>query len=169
MDNIKQETKTNHARIQIVVFRLGEEEFGLEIDQIKEVVITPTITRMPQMPSFIKGVANIRGNIIALLDLNEKFNFNKNVINVNTGKTYTLVIESEEYKMGVLVKDVPNTLSISPTQIEENLFSGDGGEGRSYVKGIVKLDKRLIIMIDVFKVFTEQESNLIFKKQAVAQ
>jgi purine-binding chemotaxis protein CheW len=165
--NDNQETKTNHSRIQIVVFRLGSEEFGLHIDQIKEVVITPTITRMPQMPSFIKGVANIRGSIIAILDLNEKFNLNKaETIDLST-KTFTLVIESEEYKMGLLVKEVPNTLSISPAEIEDSIFTGDSGEGKSYVKGIVKLDKRLIIMIDVFKVFSEQEAQAIFKKQAV--
>jgi purine-binding chemotaxis protein CheW len=168
MSDTKEENKTGEdQRIQIVVFRLGKEEYGLHIDQIKEVVISPTITRMPQMPSFIKGVANIRGNVIAILDLEEKFSLNKQESKDLLGKSYTLVIESEDYKIGVLVKEVPNTLSIAASEIEDSVFSGDGDEGKAYVKGIVKLDTRLIIMIDIFKVFTEQESQLIFKKQTV--
>jgi len=75
MSDIKQNSESiAHARtLQIVVFKLGQEEYGLHIDQIKEVVITPKITRMPQTPAFVKGVANIRGNVIAMLDLEEKF------------------------------------------------------------------------------------------------
>ena len=65
--------KAGNTTRQIVVFRLGQEEYGLPIEQIKEVVITPNITRMPQTPAFVKGVANIRGNVIAILDLEEKF------------------------------------------------------------------------------------------------
>jgi purine-binding chemotaxis protein CheW len=151
---------------QIVVFRLGDEEYGLHIDQIKEVVITPTITRMPQMPSFIKGVANVRGNIIAVLDLEEKFSLQVSDQPEKSGSNFTLVIESEDYKMGVLVKEVPNTLTISSSQIEESVFTGDGAE-QSYIKGIVKLDKRLVIMIDIFKVLGEQDTQTIFKKQPV--
>lgn len=151
---------------QIVVFRLGDEEYGLHIDQIKEVVITPTITRMPQMPSFIKGVANVRGNIIAVLDLEEKFSLRVSEQVTKSGNNFTLVIESEDYKMGVLVKEVPNTLTISSAQIEESVFTGDGAE-QSYIKGIVKLDKRLVIMIDIFKVLGEQDTQTIFKKQAI--
>lgn len=164
-DENKKET-TGSKTFQIVVFRLGEEEYGLHIDQIKEVVITPVITRMPQMPSFIKGVANVRGNIIAMLDLEEKFSLRTSDQVVKTGSNFTLVIESEDYKMGVLVKEVPNTLTISSAQIEESVFTGDGAE-QSYIKGIVKLDKRLIIMIDIFSVLGEQDTQTIFKKQPV--
>ena len=93
--------------------RMLSEEYGISIDQIKEVVITPTITRVPQKPAFIKGVANIRGNIIAILDLEQKFGLQKAEDTMPSNNNFTLVIDSNEYKMGVLVKEVPNTLSIS--------------------------------------------------------
>src|SRR6478752_3903251 len=64
-------------RIQLIIFKLGTEEYALSIDQIKEVVLTPRIARMPQTPSYIKGVANIRGSIIAILDLEQKFGIEK--------------------------------------------------------------------------------------------
>src|SRR5215831_2270733 len=154
MSSTKQTNESNPHHFstqQIVVFKLGQEEYGLNIDQIKEVVITPTVTRMPQTPHYIKGVANIRGNVIAMLDLEEKFGLQQSKERPN-GDNFTLVIESEEYKMGILVREVPNTLSVSSSSIEETIFTGDHQSEQSYVTGIVKLDKRLIIMIDIFKV-----------------
>lgn len=152
---------------QIVVFRLGQEEYGLPIDQIKEVVITPTITRMPQTPPFVQGVANIRGNVIALLDLETKFGLQRNNDSVHSGNRYTLVIESEEFKMGILVREVPNTLSISSADIESSIFINDQQSEQAYITGIVKLDKRLVIMIDIFKVINEQEAQQLVKKNVV--
>ncbi len=169
MSEIKLRTKETTAAqartMQIVVFKLGQEEYGLHIDQIKEVVITPTITRMPQTPAFVKGVANIRGNVIALLDLEEKFGLVRSSETVQNGNNFTLVIESEDFKMGILVREVPNTLSISSANIEDSVFTGDHQAEQSYITGIVKLDKRLIIMIDIFKVINEKEAQQLFKKQ----
>jgi purine-binding chemotaxis protein CheW len=150
---------------QIVVFKLGKEEYGLSIDQIKEVVITPNITRMPQTPPFVKGVANVRGNVIAILDLEVKFGLSHPSDDADLRSNYTLVIESDEYKMGILVREVPNTLSISAASIESSVFAGDQPGEQTYITGIVKLDKRLIIMIDIFKVIVDQESQQLFKKQ----
>jgi purine-binding chemotaxis protein CheW len=163
----EEKNRANNVRnVQIVVFRLGDEEYGLNIDQIKEVVITPSITRVPQKPSFIKGVSNIRGNIIAMLDLEEKFGLRK-TIDEHAGSNFTLVIDSFEYKMGVLVKEVPNTLSIAESAIEEFTLAGESNDEQSYIKGIVKLEKRLIIMIDIFKVLSQHEEQQVFKKQTV--
>jgi purine-binding chemotaxis protein CheW len=166
---IGKETQTaQHTTQQIVVFKLGQEEYGMHIDQIKEVVITPTITRMPQTPAFVKGVANIRGNVIAILDLETKFGLMRTEDTPHQGNNFTLVIESEEYKMGILVREVPNTLSIASANIEDSVFTGDHQSEQAYITGIVKLEKRLIIMIDIFKVISDQEAHQLFKRQPVS-
>ena len=68
--------------------------------------------------------------------------------------------------MGILVREVPNTLSISSSNIEDSVFTGGEHQAeQSYITGIVKLDKRLIIMIDIFKVINEKEAQQLFKKQ----
>lgn len=164
--NISQPVTGHAGTIQIVVFKLGEEEYGLHIDQIKEVVITPTITRMPQTPAYVKGVANIRGNVIAILDLEEKFDLARAPQGPASKNNFTLVIESEDYKMGILVREVPNTLSIPSSTIENSVLTGDLQSDQAYITGIVKLEKRLIIMIDIFKVIGEQESHHLIKKQS---
>lgn len=154
--------------LQIVVFKLGEEDYGLPIEQIKEVVITPAITRMPQTPEFVRGVANIRGNVIAILDLEQKFSLRQKLQTSIADGRYTLVIESDEYKMGILVSDVPNTLTISSANIEGSVFTGDQQAELSYITGIVKLEKRLIIMVDIFKIISDQESQQVLKKHGEA-
>lgn len=152
--------------LQIVVFKLGNEEYGLHIDQIKEVVITPTVTRMPQTPSYIKGVANIRGNVIAIFDLEERFNLTRTI--QTEGSKYTLVVESEDVKLGLLVNEVPNTVSVNASDLDETVgIINDANAESNYVKGIIKAGNRLIILIDIFKVI-DQEMAGVLKKTAVA-
>ncbi|MDN5212709.1 chemotaxis protein CheW [Fulvivirgaceae bacterium BMA12] len=145
---------------QLIVFRLGEEEYGLYIDQIKEVVLTPNITKMPQTPGYVKGVANIRGNIIGIIDLEEKFGIKEATTTeqANRESNYTLVVESDEFKVGILVKEVPNTLSVNPADMEHSVnVVHDNSVNSDYIQGIVKLKGKLIILIDIFKVLNEQE------------
>jgi purine-binding chemotaxis protein CheW len=163
MSDIKtQDTSKGQRSLQIVVFKLGQEEYGLQIDQIKEVVITPTITRMPQTPSYIKGVANIRGNVIAIFDLEERFNLTRSA--PKEGNRYTLVVESEDVKLGLLVNEVPNTISVNPTDLDESVgIINDANAEANYIKGIIKSRERLIILIDIFKVIDHEMSESIKK------
>ncbi|MGC4021105.1 MAG: chemotaxis protein CheW [Cyclobacteriaceae bacterium] len=162
----KESTEASNKSLQIVVFKLGQEEYGLQIDQIKEVVITPNITRMPQTASFVKGVANIRGNVIAIFDLEDRFNLMRSQ---NSGNKYTLVVESDDIKLGLLVNDVPNTVSVNASDLDESVgIINDVNTETNYIKGIIKHGDRLIILIDIFKVIDQETTNSIKKATAVA-
>jgi purine-binding chemotaxis protein CheW len=151
---VKEVQKKEHSeKVQLIIFKLGNEEYGLSIEQIKEVVLTPRIARMPQTADYIKGVANIRGNIIAIMDLEQKFGLTKaNTTESGDNSNYTLVVESDEYKVGVLVKEVPNTLSISVSDIDtaSNFVQYTSLDSDSVI-GVVKSGERMIIMIDMIK------------------
>jgi len=167
-----QEKKPEAAgkKIQLIIFKLGTEEYGLSIDQIKEVVITPGIAHVPRMPSYIKGVANIRGNIISIMDLEEKFGLRSESAE-NTGATgnYTLVIESSKFKVGILVKEVPNTLSVYTGEIEDaSAFVQFSSIDENCITGIVKSGGRLIILIDVFKLIDIENITNTAIKQATS-
>lgn len=150
----KEVAKREHSeRMQLIIFKLGSEEYGLSIEQIKEVVLTPRIAKMPQTSDHIKGVANIRGNIIAIMDLEQKFGLMKNGgTEIKNNSNYTLVVESEEYKVGVLVKEVPNTLSINVSDIDtaSNFVQYTSLDTNSVI-GVVKSGERMIILIDMIK------------------
>ena len=160
----KTEEGEDNRKVQIVVFKLEGEEYALTIDQIKEVVPTPTIAKVPQTSSYIKGVANIRGNLIAIIDLEEKFGLKKQGQKGTIDNDYTLVIESENINMGILVEEVPNTLTVKVKNIDEsnNVIQFSSLDENS-IKGIVKFDDRMIILIDLIGMMESNEVKTITK------
>lgn len=153
----KKETAVE-VKAHLIVFKLGAEEYGVRIDQVKEVTITPEITRMPKTPSFIKGVSNIRGDIIAIMDLEERFNIKSVPSEFPNRHTYTLVIEAKDYTMGFIVKEVPQSLSLPVSNIDKApSFIQDINISENFIEGIGKYDNRLIIVLDIFKVLTSDE------------
>lgn len=157
----KEQQKTELSeRMQLIIFKLGSEEYGLSIDQIKEVVLTPRVAKMPQTAPHIKGVANIRGNIIAIMDLEQKFGLSQDEKGNAAHANYTLVVESDEYKVGILVREVPNTLSIQVSDIDtaSNFIQYSSLDADSVI-GVVKSGERMIILIDMIKMI--QAENLV--------
>ena len=170
IEKLKENEEQSLGTQQLIVFRQGTEEYGLHIDQIKEVVLTPNITKMPQTPNYVKGVANIRGNIIGIIDLEEKFGIKEATTTeeANKASNYTLVVESDEFKVGILVTEVPNTLSVNSADMEHSInIVHDNNVNSDYIQGIVKLENRLIILIDIFKVLNEQELETVASTASV--
>jgi purine-binding chemotaxis protein CheW len=147
--------------VQLIVFKLGTEHYGIRIDQIREVTITPEITRMPKTPSFIKGIANIRGDIIAIMDLENRFRITPASASEPEGKhksSYTLVTDIKEYTVGLVVKEVPQSINLPISKIDKApAFLQDAKISESYIEGIGKLDDRLIIVLDIYKILTSEE------------
>ena len=166
--NVKKENSTHiEQSIPLIVFRLGKEEYGIKIEQVKEVTITPSITKMPKTPSFIRGVANIRGDIIAIMDLQERFGILTKEEDNTSRNTYTLVVERENYSIGLIVKEVPQTLTLRTSQIEKTPgILADSDISEKYIEGIGKADGRLIIMLDIYKILTFEEERQLLEKQA---
>ncbi|WP_299759669.1 chemotaxis protein CheW [uncultured Pontibacter sp.] len=152
--------QVNSEMVHLIVFRLGTEEYAIRIDQVKEVTVTPNVTRMPRTPDFVKGVANIRGDIIAIIDLEKRFNIRPNPEVEGAATSYTLVVEAEEYSIGVDVKEVPQSLNLALTKIDKTpSFLQDVSVNENFIEGIAKTDKRLIIVLDMHKILTQDEIN----------
>lgn len=146
--------KTIGEEIQIVIFRLGSEEFGARIDQVKEIIKMTHITPMPKAPSFIKGVINLRGDVIAVIDLAGQFNLPPCELD---DEPRIIVAEVEDNILGMLVDEVVEVLRISteninptPSMIETNIDT-------RYIEGIGKLENRLFILLNLKKVLTAKE------------
>lgn len=154
-----QEKSKNEPLLHLIVFKLGAEYYGIKIEQVKEVTVTPSITRMPRTPDFVKGVANIRGDIIAIMDLEERFGIKPVPTSTdNNGITYTLVIEAKEYSIGVVVKEVPQSLNLSVSKMDKApSFLQDIAVQENYIEGLAKVDNRLIIVLDMYKILSGDE------------
>jgi purine-binding chemotaxis protein CheW len=154
--NYKEEAARG-AKIQLIIFKLGGEEYALNIDQIKEVVLTPGIAKIPHTPKYIKGVANIRGNIIAIVDLEEKFEINDEV-KQNDKNSYTLVVANEELKIGILATEVPNTLTVYESDVDtSSTVIQFSNLKEDFIKGIIKARDRMIILVDIIKLMDTDE------------
>jgi len=144
--------------VHLIVFKLGAEEYGIRIEQVKEVTITPDITRMPKTPAFIKGIANIRGDIIAIMDLEERFRITPVLTNEAPKHTYTLALEAKDYTIGLIVREVPQSLTIPVSKMDKTpAFIQDININENYIEGIGKIDGRLIIVLDILKILTNEE------------
>ena len=146
------------AVIQLIVFRLGDEDYGIRIEQVKEVTITPEVVRMPKTPPFIKGIANLRGDIIAIVDLEERFQLRPAGRPV-PDSSYTLAVEAPDYTLGLMVREVPRPVTIPVSLIEPAPeFVQDSGQRDKYLEGIAKLpDGGVIIVLDMPKLLTPAE------------
>ncbi|MGV3588864.1 MAG: chemotaxis protein CheW [Adhaeribacter sp.] len=147
--------------VHLIVFKLGSEEYGIRIEQVKEVTVTPEITRMPKTPKFIKGIANIRGDIIAIMDLEERFNIAPpdDVSNLSYYKnTFTLALEASDYTIGLIVREMPQSLTIPVSQIDKTpAFIQDLNINENFIEGIGKINGRLIIVLDILRILTSDE------------
>jgi purine-binding chemotaxis protein CheW len=155
------------STVHLIVFKLGTEEYGIRIEQVKEVTVTPEITRMPKTPDFIKGVANIRGDIIAIMDLEERFKI-RTPEDQEASTSYTLAIEAKDYTIGIIVRDMPQSLTIPVSKIDKTpTFLQDLNINDNYIEGIGKLGSRLIIVLDIFKILTHDEINQLNPEKTV--
>jgi purine-binding chemotaxis protein CheW len=147
------------AVVQLIVFRLGDEDYGIRIEQVKEVTVTPEVVKMPKTPPFIKGIANLRGDIIAIVDLEERFQLRP------AGRpvpdfSYTLAVEAADYTLGLMVREVPRPVTIPVSLIEAAPeFVQDTGQRDKYLEGIAKLpdSEGVIIVLDMAKLLTPSE------------
>jgi purine-binding chemotaxis protein CheW len=166
---MEKSTKANKEEIQealfpYIVFKLGNEDFAIRIEQIKEVTLANDITRMPNTPPFIVGVANVRGNIIAIMDLEKRFKMKKRG-DKKAEKNYILVIERGNYHLGLLVKEVPQTINLGASHIDNSSpIVKELTINEKYIKGIGKINSRLIIILDVAKIITIEEEKQLIKE-----
>ncbi len=157
----------SEEKAHLIVFKLGEEFYAIKIEQVKEVTITPSITRMPRTPEFVKGVANVRGDIIAIIDLEKRFNIRPIAVSevLNPNQTYTLVIEAKDYSIGIEVKEMPQSLNLAMSKIDRApSFLQDTNIKENYIEGIAKVEGKLIIVLDMLKILSTDEINQLTGK-----
>ncbi|MFA8342276.1 MAG: chemotaxis protein CheW [Rhodothermaceae bacterium] len=144
-------TKANNELIQLVSFKVGTEEFGVNILRVQEINRMMDITRVPDTPDFIEGIINLRGRIIPVVDLRTKLNLEKKE---RDQATRIIVVEVTDTIMGFIVDEVSEVLRI-PTDIIEAPPEIVAGIDSEYITAVGKLENRLLILLDLEKVLTD--------------
>ncbi len=140
--------------MQLVSFSLANEEYGIEITKVQEIILMGEITRIPQTPEFIKGLINLRSTVIPIVDLRLRFGLPEEA---RTDDTRIMVVNTAGKTIGIVVDAVSEVLRISNDQIAPPPPTVVG-LGRDYLTGLVKLDKRLLILLDIERIVGAEDT-----------
>lgn len=136
---------------QLVVFALGNEEYGVEISYVQEIIRIPHITIVPDMPPYMEGIINLRGKVIPVIDLKKRFGFDSTV---KLEDSRLMVLNIEKAIISVIVDDVSEVFRLDEQAIE-SLPSEIVAENGNSLQEIGKLGERLLLLLDVRKTFKD--------------
>jgi purine-binding chemotaxis protein CheW len=152
-------TAREHAAVktvgsmQLVSFRLAQEEYGIEITRVREIILMGEITRVPQTPSYVKGLINLRSTVIPVIDLRIRFGLAEADV---TDESRIMVVNVAGKTIGIVVDAVSEVLRVSSEQIAPpppTVVS----LGTEYLTGLVKLEKQLLLLLDIDKLLGAEE------------
>lgn len=138
---------------QLVIFELGKEFFGIEIAAVEGIVKMQEITKIPQSPSYMEGITNLRGSVLPIIDLQKRFGM---TVQERTNDTRIINVNIGEIKIGMIVSSVNEVLTIDDSLIEPPPSIGTSINAE-FITGIAKIDSRLVILLDLSKVLTADE------------
>ncbi len=138
---------------QFVIFKLEEEHYGVNIVTVESIIKVQEITKMPHVPDFVEGITNLRGVVIPVIDLRKRFSLPQTV---ETKDTRIIVVEMNGVMAGMVVDAVTEVVRVPEDNIEPPSPMVSSVD-TAFITGIAKVDKRLIILLDLSKVLTGAE------------
>jgi purine-binding chemotaxis protein CheW len=143
--------------VQYLTFKLGDEVFALDVAKVREILEFTSITKVPQTPKFMRGVINLRGSVVPVIDLRLKFGMSVTERTVNTCIIVVEVrLEDETVILGALADSVQEVVEMEPGQIEAAPHIGTR-LNTEFIRGMGKVDGRFIMILDIDKVFSGNE------------
>ena len=145
--------------LQLVTFSTGDEEFGVDILRVQEIIRTMAITKVPKAPEFVEGVINLRGKVIPIIDLRRRFGLQSKA---HDKHTRIIVIEINTMIVGFVVDSVSEVLRI-PTSTVEPPPPVVAGLESEYISGVGKLEDRLLILLDLDRLLSRADIEALGK------
>ena len=149
--------KQDDELLQLVTFSIGDEEFGVNILKVQEIIRTMEITKVPRAPEFVEGVINLRGKVIPIIDLRRRFGLAPKAHDKNTR---IIVIEINNIIVGFVVDAVSEVLRIPASTVEPPPPVVAGVES-DYISGVGQLQDRLLIMLDLDKLLSRVDVEML--------
>lgn len=143
--------------LQVVCFKIGNEEYGIEILKVQEILKLPKVTKLPKSAPFIMGVIDLRGRVIPIVNLAKRFN---QQINEKEGDKRAIVVDIGGKQIGLAIDTVSHVVKIEASQIEPPPPVIKGISGR-YIIGIAKHNQNYVVILDIDKIFSQEELKLL--------
>jgi purine-binding chemotaxis protein CheW len=142
------------VEMKVVVFSIGNEEYGVEVDKVRTIEKMLPFTRVPKTPAFVKGVINLRGVIVPIIDLRSRFGL---VETAYTSNTRLIIVSAADLEVGLIVDSANDVINVDSDRIEQPP-EVVGGIRAKYLQGIVKLEQsRLLVLLNLQEVLNKSE------------
>ncbi len=151
--NSYENSVSGNDTMQIISFSIGSDDYALGIEKVLEVIRIEEIQKLPKAPDFLKGIINLRGEVIPVVDLRQRLE-EKQIEEKKLKRT--IVVKVEDKKVGMIVDKVSKVIRISQKDVKQSVNFSTMIDN-NYVQGVVTLDGKMIIIIDIEKVFSQQE------------
>lgn len=133
--------------MQVVVFKLKDEQFAVETSKVQNISESMTITNVPKAPEYVKGLINLRGIVLSLIDINLLLDIGKN----EATQQSTIILKLEDDLIGIAVDEVDEVLEVDESILEKVSEERD----KAYVKGVINFKDRIVTLIDIDKLLTK--------------
>lgn len=143
--------------LQLVSFRLSGEEYGIDILKVQEINRMLTITKVPNAPDFVEGIINLRGKVIPIINLRKRFGLEVKEVDKHTR---IIVVNLDSRILGIVVDGVSEVLRL-PSDTVQPAPPIVSGQGADYIRGIGKIGERLLILLDLNKLFSTEDREAI--------
>ncbi|MFJ7565983.1 chemotaxis protein CheW [Herminiimonas sp. NPDC097707] len=155
--NVQDNTNGAKTGNEFLAFTLGKEEYGIDILKVQEIRGYETVTRIANAPEFVKGVVNLRGIIVPIVDMRIKFNLGEPTYDQFT---VVIILNIGGRVVGMVVDSVSDVITLSPEQIKPAPEMGTAFN-TDYLIGLGTLDERMLILVDIDKLMSSEEMGLI--------
>jgi purine-binding chemotaxis protein CheW len=155
MEALATRTKTNGGKY--LTFILNNEVYGIEILKVREIIGIMDVTSVPQTPQYMKGVINLRGKVIPVIDLRLKFSMQEGEHSL---ETCTIVVEVNNASIGLIVDSVSEVIEINGDEIEDAPQFGQGID-TNFIMGLGKIKETIVILLDIANVLSAEELSMV--------
>lgn len=153
------EIEVDSQKNKYITFSLGEENYAVAIKKVAEIIGIQKISKLPDMPAYVKGAINLRGAIIPIVDLRIKFKMPE--IEYNS-RTCIIVVKLNDSEFGLIVDEVSEVLDIPPEAVDDPT-KGSTAMKSKYISGVGKVRDEIVIILDIDKALSEDEREEIEK------
>jgi len=147
----------NDNHLQLVTFQLGEERYGINIMDVNEIYRQEDIRTIPNAPSYVEGIFNLRGNIIPIINLHRRFHIKEpNLSEEDKMLSGFVILDINGMKLGVIIDKVLRVVTVDKDKIQPppQMISGIGAE---YIKGVIQEENGYLIILDIHRLFNPKE------------
>ncbi len=149
------DTAQHDELIQLVSFMLADEEYGVEVLKVREIIRMPTITKMPNVPQHVEGIINLRGKVIPIISMRKRFGLMEND---NNSHTRIIIMDVVGSMTGFIVDAVSEVIRIHSSEIQPPpTIVVSGGIDQEFITGVFNHAERLLIIMDIDLMFSEDE------------